>query len=516
MRVSSAEGSSVADSLRDARITFRSARYDTALEILEGCEDWPSQLAEAAIALKGEVLNRRDPLAAIEYLSRVQDIPSTPDGRFACALEFAKAHAAVRDFSAAESRYADARALAASVPHGPATMAYHDVRMRFLRRDCDPTAPECDLAVAHPDPNVACSAYSFRAWMHAYNGNFAAHISDLRRSVAYATMATGEPIDVYVLAASTYALAQASFETADDAGIAAARAASEAILWTPDVQSDQFATVRAFGLDHFMRGRAAHAQWTFNDARALAPSTVYRIVTHLDRAFVARVARNEFWAMEELAHADRLAHDVPWDATVGEERQVLVLLAVLHAPLDAVRAQRYAAMYSRIGTESANPRIAIYGYRPVLGHAKYAQGRIDQTLGRREAAERSLREAYEIFDEASWHYRAATAAAALAEVTGEERWATASVAHASRYPDSPLATLANDAVAREDAMPPSLSPLQRQIARALWAGAQSAELSRRFSRSIYTIERQIADVFEAFGVGSRSELFEAATARGLV
>jgi len=170
----SAEGSSVAESLRDARITFRSAQYDTALRILDGCEDWPTAFADPAIALKGEVLNRRDALAAIEYLAGVQDIPSTPGGRFAFALEFGRAHGAVRDFSAADSRYAEARALEGSVAHGPATMAYHDVRMRFLRRDCDPTAPECDVAVAHPDPNIACSAYGFRAWMHAYNGNFAA------------------------------------------------------------------------------------------------------------------------------------------------------------------------------------------------------------------------------------------------------------------------------------------------------------------------------------------------------
>jgi DNA-binding NarL/FixJ family response regulator len=64
-------------------------------------------------------------------------------------------------------------------------------------------------------------------------------------------------------------------------------------------------------------------------------------------------------------------------------------------------------------------------------------------------------------------------------------------------------------------MPRTLSPLQRQIARALWSGAELMELSRRFSRSLYTIERQVADVYAAFEVRSRGELLEVAQTRGL-
>jgi DNA-binding NarL/FixJ family response regulator len=64
-------------------------------------------------------------------------------------------------------------------------------------------------------------------------------------------------------------------------------------------------------------------------------------------------------------------------------------------------------------------------------------------------------------------------------------------------------------------MPAELTPLQRQIARALWSGADATDLSQRFSRSLYTIERQIAAVFTAFGVASRGALLEEARSRGL-
>ncbi len=503
------------DSLRDARVAQRAAHYGAALELLEGCEDWPDDCVEQAVLIKAGTMGRLDPSEALAYLAGVDDLFTSPEGRFGRDVETGKLYAAVRDFASAESRYADARLLQHAVPDGVYTMAYHDLRMRWLRRECDPSAPEAALAIAHPDPSIASAAYAYRSWLHAGNQDYDAHVADLIEAVRYATLPTAEPVDVGTLATSIHALAQVAFETANAHAMEAARVASDAIAWTPDVRVPHFQTSRAFGWNAFMRGNLAQAQWAFKEARTLAPSATFRIMGHLDRAYVARIAHNEFWALEELAQADALAFDVPWEASYGEERQVLVTLAVLHARTDAGRAQRYATMYSRMGTENVNPALAVHGDARALAHAKYAQGRIDQTLGRRAAAIASLEEAYAIFNDASFHYRATLAACALAELTSEERWCLAAVAHAARYPDCPLTALAGQSIMREQAMPEQLSPLQRQIARALWCGADLSELSRRFSRSIYRIERQIETVYAAFGVGSRNALLDAARRRGL-
>ncbi len=147
------------------------------------------------------------------------------------------------------------------------------------------------------------------------------------------------------------------------------------------------------------------------------------------------------------------------------------------------------------------------------GFARYAQGRIDQTLGRREAAAASLSEAYALFDGLSYHYQAAMAASGLAEVTGERAWRDAAMKHAAAYPGCPLASMVDEALRTEEAMPRELTPLQRQMVRAMWSGADPAELSRRFSRSAYTIERQTAAICAAFGVASRAELLERARSR---
>jgi tetratricopeptide (TPR) repeat protein len=508
-------GAVALEPLRLARAAQRSAQYDAALELLDGCEDWDEARAERAALLKAETLGRRDPTQALEYLATVDDLFSTDEGRFGRDLEYGRLYAAVRDFGSAESRYADARRLAGRIEHGAATMAYHDLRMRWLRRECDPHAPEVALALAHPDRSIACAAYAYRAWLHAGNHDYRAHVDDLIRAVRYATADGDEPVDVSVLATSVHALAQVAFETADAAGIAAARTACDALAWTPDVQTHQFATMRAFGWDAFMRGNAGQAQWAFKEARAMAPTTIWRIMGHLDRAYVARMSGNEFWALEELAQADALAFEVPWESSFGEERQVLVTLAVLHAPGDAARAQRYATLYSRIGTENVNPVFAVNGDRRAQAHARYAQGRIEQTLGRRDAAVAALSEAFEIFESASFHYRAVLAATALAELTAEDRWRDAALRHAAHYPGCPLAAAAERSVTLESAMPAQLSPVQRQLARALWNGTDAAELSRRFSRSLFRIERMTEAVFAAFGVGSRGELYAEAHRRGL-
>ncbi|MBV8369920.1 MAG: hypothetical protein JO036_13485 [Candidatus Eremiobacteraeota bacterium] len=509
------DAASVAESLRDARVALRSALYDATLELLDGCEDWPQEFAEDAIVMKAEVIGRRDPVAAVTYLTTVEDVPCSPAGRFKLAIQFGKAYATVRAFSQAESRYAEARALEGALPDGAHTMAYHDLRMRWFRRDCDVTAPEVQLAIAHPDPSIASAAYAYRAWLHAGAENYAAHAADLRQAVAYALMPTPEPVDVHTLATSVHALARVAFETADGVSIDAARAAFEALPWSPDVQFFRFDSLRAFGWDAFMRGHAGEAQWAFKDARMIAPNTAWRVMTHLDRTYVARMSGNEFWAAEELAQADALAYDIRWGNSFGEDRQVLVQLAVLHAPTDAPRAQRYAAMYSQLGTENVDPALALYQDRRLVAHAKYAEGRIEQTLGRREPAVTALLKAYSIYESASFRYRASVTASALAELTGEAKWRDAGMRHAAAYPDCPLATHAEEAIAREDAMPAQLSALQRQIARALLSGADVAELSRRFSRSTFTIERQIEAVQAAFGVASRAAFVQEARKRRL-
>src|SRR5579875_2976344 len=65
-------------SLRNAASALRAAHYDVASDLLEGCEDWSAEIAEQAVVLKAEIVGRRDPVAAVSYLTSVEDLITSP------------------------------------------------------------------------------------------------------------------------------------------------------------------------------------------------------------------------------------------------------------------------------------------------------------------------------------------------------------------------------------------------------------------------------------------------------
>jgi len=513
MSVTTASVEAAASCLDRARKAVRSARYDEALETLDGCEDWPEHVRDEAIVLKADALGRRDAVSAIEWLSCVADAVTTPAGRFAYELASGKAFANVRSLDSAEVSYAAAERLVSADPNGHLTLAYHRSRLAWIKGAYDPDADDVAASVTHPDPSVAMAALTTRAWHHGSLGNLPAQIADFRLALALLDLETDAPFDVSVASITCHSLARVAFEIADAGAMADARERFSQIAWTDGVAVDRFQTLRAFGWDSFMRGRPGPAQWSFKDAGNCAPSTPWSVMAHLDRAFVARIARNEAWALEEIAEADRLGHTIRWESTFGEERLALLTLAVLIAPSNAARAQRYASTYSSFGTEAVHPTLAINGDRRARAFARYAQGRIDQVLGRDNAAVRALSDAYGIFVDVRYAYQAAMAATALGEVTGEPSWREKALVHASAYPSCPLVAMADTGAREETPMSATLSPLQRQVARALCGGAETVDISRSLSRSLYTIERQIAAVYDAFGVRTRAEFL--ASARGL-
>lgn len=500
--------------LDEARTALAEARWDAVLDHLRGCEDWPVDIAEHAVLVKADTLIRRDAAAALAWLAATQDIVATDLGRFNRELLTGRAYANVRSFDAAAARFERARMLLDTVPDGAPRLAYQTARLRLYRREAQPTDADVTLALTDPDPSGRAAAYNIRSWTHASNGNFRGQIADLRTSLEVAE-SVDYRCDVGVLGINVFTLARIAFEVADSAAMDVARKAFERIRWTDDVRVDRFQTLRALGLDSFMRGESAKAQWLFRDASAIAPSPAWQALAHLDRAYVARIGKNEAWALDEIYEAIRLAQTVQWGQTVGEERYALVLLAVLLAPVDAAEAQRYAATFSMLGTESVNPTLAMSRDQRSAGWEKYALGQIEQTLGSRDMAAVALKGAYEIFAPIEHHYMGMLIASALSEITGDSSWTQKANEHMAKYPGCPVAVKTVAEATPADIVLDALSPLQRQIARAHWSGLDLDELSRRFSRSLYTIERHLGEVYAAFGVASASALRDEALRRGL-
>ncbi len=494
-----------------ARKAFMDARWDIALELLRGCEDWALEIAQSAVLIKADILMHRDPVAAIGYLTSTQDLVENDEVRFDREVLTGRAFANVRNYGAAEIRFDRAAVLRRSVRSG-APLAYQSARLRWFRRELTLEDPDLAEALADRDPNYQALALLLRSWVRAALDDYSGQIADLRAALgSYAN--AGAEKDIYGIATVVHVLARVSFELGDRDGIAAARAAYDGIRWTDDVRVERFQSLRALGYDAFMHGESARAQWLFRDAATCAPSGAWRVFAHLDRAYVARVGDNEAWALDEISEAAALARGVAWGETFGEERMALVALATLLAPTDIVEAQRYAATYSRLGTSNVMPYFAITADRRSAGFEQYAQGRIEQMLGQTGAAENALRKAYGVFSTIDHQYRSLIAARALAEVTDDPIWTERASRHAQRYPGSPFAEKLGGGAAQPTVWD-AFSPLTRQIARAHIAGDDVETLAQRFGRSRETVERSLHDIYLAFGVASRDALRSEATRRG--
>jgi hypothetical protein len=499
--------------LEAARRALAEARWDAAMDHLRGCEDWPIEVAEHAVLVHADALIRRDAATALAWLASTQDLVDSDEAHFQRELMTGRAYANVRNFEAAAARFERAKALVDRVENGGPRLAYHKARLSSFKKEAKSSDADMSLAVTNPDPSGRAAAYAVRAWVYSAEENFPAMIADLCSALDTAED-TGYKCDVGNLAGIIHSLAQASFETANAEGSAVARRACEGIRWTDDVRADRFKALRALGYDAFMRGDSARAQWLFRDASTAAPNSSYQTMSHLDRSYVARISGNEAWALNELDDAVKMAEGVAWGQTFGEERVALVNLAVLLAPVDPAQAQKYAATYSMLGTDSTSPQFQLKAKNNIAAE-RYANARIAHTLGDRETALNNYIPAYEALAEMGYHYQAMLVASAMAELTGDAIWSQRTREHLAHYPGCPFAARTAEAGIKNDPILESLTPLQRQLARSHWAGMDIDELSQRFSRSLYTIERHIEDIYKAFDVTSATGLRDQALSRGL-
>ncbi|MBV8639735.1 MAG: hypothetical protein JO322_16765 [Candidatus Eremiobacteraeota bacterium] len=502
--------------LAEARELLRTGWYDEALARLDGCEEWKPPLNTQAIVLRAEAQLRRDPIDALESLARTSHAFESREALIDYYIISSKAYANSRNVESAHQMLDLAEELAVSQPERKCEIAHHRVRARYIGGIYDLEDPDLARALTNRDPAARFLTLVIRSWLSAEAGDYRAQITDLRECVALAREHLST-VDYYTLGRALYSLIRIASELGDADAVDDADALYEQIEWTPDLRDAQFLCVRAFSWDAFLRGDSARAQWLFRDSKALAPTDAWKVMAHVDRAYVARINRNEAWALEELAQAQELARTISWSESVGEERQVLVALAGLLAPVDMAAAQRFVSTYTKIGTQSMDPTLAITHDRRGEAYSQYAIGRVHQVLRNVAAATAAYERAYDIFEGAGHHFRAALAAQGLSEVTNSETWAERARRHAEYFPKSAFYQFLTQSVSRKTELSmDGLSPLQRQLALALCAGLEVPALSQRFSRSEFTIKREVRTVYDRLGVQTRKALRELLEERGIV
>lgn len=501
-------GAQAADLLERALEANRRACRDEALELLAGCAEWPAPYNERGTLLRAEVLAARDAIAGLQELAAHADGFTSPDGRLGYLIASARAYMKARNYDAAEAMLDSAQAAlhGENDPHRHA-IAYARARLQWNRREYDPQNEAIALALRSPDPSLRFDALNLRAWMHAGLEDYRSQLQDMLGCIRLYEQ-HGHLCGLASVALCLQSTLVLAWEMNDTDAVHEAEAAFDAIAWTPDIAVHRFLCLRALAWHAFLQGDSARAQWLFKDSKDDAPTPAWKVMAHVDRAYVARINLNEAWAAEELHEAHAVARTVAWHSTRDEERMALITLAVLFAPTDLGHAQRYVSTYIELGTDNLNPSIeASHEPRRSIAHQKYAAGRVHAMLGNTSLAIRSLEEAYEIFAHIEHDFRAALVAQALHDLTGNERWLQNARMHAEKFPKSALALrLTEERASTAPGDLPELTGAQRQIAIAHCQGLDDLELSRRFSRSTFTIQKQIDTIYAAFGVRSRAAL----------
>jgi DNA-binding CsgD family transcriptional regulator len=496
-----------AESLAQARALRQAARYTDALSLLDGSEEWAGPEGETATALRAQILARTQPLDALALLARTQDLFVTDEGKFAECVAAMRAYIVTRNYDAAAEMSARAGKIADRVPVGDRCLLWY---LRAMLHHCleqyNPLDENIQALIASGDANGGFLGHVARAYMYAGVGRYDEQVSDLTAALEVAVSHPGT-CDPAIIALQVHALLRLGLETGNHTAITAASDAYEWMPWSDDLQGERFLCVRALAWDAFLRGESAQAQWLLKDSKALASSDAWRLMAHLDRAYVARMNGNEHWAAEELATAHAIARTVEWSTTHGEERQALVMLAVLFSPTDMAQAQHYVSRYMQLGRSNVDPTLALANDRRAVGFEKYALGRVQQVLGNDSLAMKSFEAAYEIFNAAGYHFRSALAAMGLFETSRDAVWLERARAHAEFFPRSALrSTLSHESMTSENSRLLELTPMQRQIAYALCEGLDLAELSRRFSRSAFTLGKHVDTVYQRLGVNNRKSL----------
>ncbi|HET9097206.1 MAG TPA: hypothetical protein VFN37_11120 [Candidatus Baltobacteraceae bacterium] len=507
-----------AELLTGAQDAERRAQRDDALALLAECSEWPAPYSEQGLLLRADVLTARDAIAGLQELAAHADAFTSHDGRIGYLTASARAYMKARNFDAAEAMLESAQAESAGETEPRRhEIAYARARLRWNLREYDPQDADIAVALRSPDPGLRFLALNLRAWMHAGLEDYRAQLNDLLECVRI-YREHGHRCGIASVAMSLHTTFVAGWELHEPAAVREAEAAFDTVEWTPDIRVYRFLSLRALAWHAFLQGDSARAQWLLKDSKDDAPTRAWKVMAHVDRAYVARINGNEAWVAEELHEAHTIAHAVDWHSTRDEERMALITLALLLAPTDLGHAQRYVSTYIELGANNLHSNIeASHEPRRNVAHQKYAAGRVHAMLGDTQLATRALEEAYRIFSSIDHEFRAALVSQALHEITGDPRWLENARAHASKFPNSALAHRLNTAEpGKKDDNAHGLSSLQRQIAIAYCQGVDVLELSRRFSRSSFTIGKQLDAIYLALGVTSRPGLREELHRRGVL
>jgi len=208
-----------------------------------------------------------------------------------------------------------------------------------------------------------------------------------------------------------------------------------ALKFTEGTKGYEFHIRRSLGTRSALLGDHLGALREFRLSADAAPTVGLRMVAILDRVALAREIGEQTCAQEELEFALRLSKSVNWESAHVQDRFPLMLLARELAYENAGAARKLLDVYLRF--KSPLPPTEVGGHdRRLHAEDACAQAAVLRAEGESQRATSLLLDAFKVFSEIGYCWRAALVAADLVELTGEDKYREYAERQANSRPNS--------------------------------------------------------------------------------
>ncbi len=475
---------------------LRAADYDRCRELI-GAGDTP----EAALAAARLAIRER---RFVDIIGSLSDFPAaTTSMRAERDVLLGTAFGSTRDYVAGR-RLID-RALSDLAPDDPLyeEALYQKAAVAWMQHEHREAEDVAIVQVNSADANSRARARVLLSWIALRRGEVLKQVDELQKALDELDVAP-EP-DQYYRANALFTLALLCRELPLREVTERVRSIFDAMPWTPGLQLARFQVTRFIAAMDELEGNELAAFAGFKKAMRLAPSEHWSVLCFLDRAALAKNTGETAFAAEQLQEAHEIAQRLSWNDVTGEERSALLVLAELFAHENAAIAEQYLARFRSLGstvipmlTYSTDPR--------VRGFEAYSQGVAWLRLGDAQEGKAALTEAWGIFEDFNYAWRAALCALGLFEATRDRRWVQRAARKIDSWPRSWIARRVAEASSLSAAPLERIPPAKREVLELVRAGRRNSEIARALGRSPHTVRNQLAALFRTFNVKSRAEL----------
>jgi DNA-binding CsgD family transcriptional regulator len=478
---------------------FTAADFDRCRALLRDIEGTDVRLASARLALR----ERR----YVDVIGVLRDLPTTSsETRLAGDLLVGAARALTRDYTGG-LRLIERVLGAVSPPDSRYYEAIHyKALIAWMRQENDGAETGAVIELGSPDPNDRARARILLSWIAVRRGEILRQVDELQKALD--ELEAADAPDQYHRANALFNLAVLCRELPLSEVADRVRAIYDALPWTSGLRLERFHVTRLLAAIDELNGNELAAFAGFRKATRLAPSEHWSILCLLDRAMLAKNTGEMAFAAEQLQEAHEVAQRLSWNDVVGEERSALLVLADLFAQDDAAMAEQYLARFRTLAS-GVIPILAYATDPRVRGFQSYSQGVAWLHIGDVDEGKAALAEAWSIFDEFNYEWRAALCAVALFEVTHDRRWIQRAESKIEPWPNSWIARRVAAVATLSVTSLDRITPAKRQVLELVRAGRRNSEIASALGRSPNTVRNQLSELFQTFNVKTRAELVAA-------